>query len=248
MSLLSWVSNWVNINKDTIQRGLEGVAPHAYGRLLDVGCGNKPYEAMFKPFVTQHVGVDHADTYNGSVNAANPKADLVYSGDEIPAQPSSFGTVLCTEVLEHTPTPMKLMAEMSRMLEPKGVLITTTPFGYRLHSEPYDYMRFTPHALTRMANDAGLEVVSIQPRGGLWHVVGQKIACHLTLHIARLGGRLQEAGDFGYEAKIQTKPRYWTLPVVAPLVVLVVGICRLLDCLFKDRTDTLGFIMVARKR
>lgn len=248
MSLLTWISDWVNINKDTIQRGLAGVAHHACGRLLDVGCGNKPYEPMFKPFVTEHVGVDYAETYEGSVYAANPKVDMVYSGDEIPARSMSFGTVLCTEVLEHTPNPMKLMAEMSRVLEPKGVLIATTPFAYRLHSEPYDFMRFTPYALTRMANDAGMDVVSIQPRGGLWHVVGQKISCHLTLHIARLGARLQEAGDFGYEAKIQAKPRYWTLPLVAPLVVLVVGVSRLLDRLFKDQTDTLGFVMVARKR
>ena len=35
---------------------------HARGRLLDVGCGEKPYAPLFRDLVDEHVGVDHPES------------------------------------------------------------------------------------------------------------------------------------------------------------------------------------------
>ena len=51
------------------------------------------------------------------------------------------------------------------MLEPGGTAFVTTPFMLGLHEEPYDYYRYTPFALTDLAERAGLHVRSIKPRG-----------------------------------------------------------------------------------
>ncbi len=32
---------------------------HFKGRLLDIGCGTKPYRSMFADVVNEHVGLDH---------------------------------------------------------------------------------------------------------------------------------------------------------------------------------------------
>ncbi len=32
------------------------------GRMIDIGCGAKPYKKILAPYVTEHIGVDHEDT------------------------------------------------------------------------------------------------------------------------------------------------------------------------------------------
>ena len=34
------------------------------GRLIDIGCGNKPYKKMLAHCIDEHVGVDHEATYH----------------------------------------------------------------------------------------------------------------------------------------------------------------------------------------
>ncbi|HEX3344706.1 MAG TPA: hypothetical protein VHS09_09050, partial [Polyangiaceae bacterium] len=47
MAAMKRASNWVDLQWSLLVEGLESVAPLAHGRMLDVGCGEKPYEAFF---------------------------------------------------------------------------------------------------------------------------------------------------------------------------------------------------------
>lgn len=38
------------------------------GRLIDIGCGTKPYKNLLAPHVTEHVGVDHEGTLHDRTN------------------------------------------------------------------------------------------------------------------------------------------------------------------------------------
>jgi SAM-dependent methyltransferase len=63
---------------------------------------------------------------------------------------ASFDFVVCTEVLEHTLNPFAAVAEIRRVLKPRGVLLATTPFNFRIHGPLPDCWRFTEHGLREL--------------------------------------------------------------------------------------------------
>jgi SAM-dependent methyltransferase len=242
-----WARDLVDLEKSSLDAALTQAAGLASGRLLDVGCGDKPYEALFAPRVSSYVGVEYESTYRDSANAKLNRADHVYDGQTLPFADESFDTVLNTQVLEHVPDPFALFQEMVRVLAPGGRLLLTVPFAYRIHSVPYDFHRFTHFALESLAARHGLEVERLSSRGGFWIVMGQKFTSHLALNSARLGRTVQEAGGLTYEKPESSVPRWWVLPVVAPLIVSASLLARALDRLDHDESDTLGYLLVARK-
>lgn len=136
---------------------------YAGGRLLDIGCGEKPYAGVFAGRVTEHIGVDHEDSPNQLGNV-----DIFASAYDIPVAASSFRTALMSELLEHLEEPGRAIAEAARVLEPEGHLILTTPLFWVLHEEPRDFYRYTPHGLRWLIEQSGLEVVEITPIAGQW--------------------------------------------------------------------------------
>ena len=133
-------------------------ARYAKGRLLDVGCGNRPYEPFFTGRVVQYVGLDQDPT--------NASAELHGSAEKIPARAGSFDTVLSTQTLEHLARPERALSEMARVLAPGGFVILSAPACFRLHEEPHDYFRFTEHGLTLLLSRVGLDVVEIRRAPG----------------------------------------------------------------------------------
>jgi ubiquinone/menaquinone biosynthesis C-methylase UbiE len=136
---------------------------HAHGRLLDVGCGEKPYAPLFRGLVDEHVGVDHPE----SVHPLS-QVDVLATAYEIPLADGSFDTVLMTEVLEHLEEPARGLAEAGRLLRPGGKLILTTPFMWPLHEEPRDFFRYSPYGLRHLLESGGFGAVTITPIAGKW--------------------------------------------------------------------------------
>ena len=245
--LIRRTADWVDLQWSALERSLKAVAPMAHGRLLDVGCGDKPYEAWFRPFVRSYVGVEHAGTFSATAAAGmRDRPDVVYSGGTLPFRDGSFDTVLSVQVLEHTPRPAALVAEMSRVLAPNGTLILTAPFQFRLHEQPHDYFRYSPHGLRQLCADVGLEVFETVAQGGLWSVLGHKLNSYLALRVARVGALAQIMGKLGHEAPAGQGVRWWTLPVVGPSVVSIAAGARLLDQWLPDPEESLGYLVLAR--
>ena len=237
-------SEWVDLQWSSVVALLERVAPQARGRLLDVGCGDKPYEHLFLPYVPEYVGIEHETSFQATSAAASKRGpDLVYDGCRLPFEDESFDTVLSVQVLEHTPHPAALSAEMSRVLKADGVL--SAPFQFRLHEEPHDYYRYYPHALRALCSAAGLEVTEVHNQGSLWSVLAHKLNSYLAF---RVGGLAQAMGKLPHEARVVKKPPVWTLPMVAPLMVGLFGSARLLDRFVPDAEEALGFLIVARRK
>jgi SAM-dependent methyltransferase len=250
-------SDWVDLQLSLILDSLRRVAPRARGRLLDVGCGDKPYEAIFRPYVTEYIGVEHSDTF-GLTSAAEAEPatgaqvprrrgpDVLYDGDRLPFPDRSFDTVLSVQVLEHTPKPAELVREMGRVLADDGLLILMAPFQFRLHEQPHDYFRYSPHGLRELCARAGLEIVHVEQQGSLWSLMGHKLNSYLAFRVAQMGGMAQGMGKLGHEKATLARPRYWTLPWVAPSMFAVALGARVLDRVLFDPEETLGFLVLAR--
>jgi SAM-dependent methyltransferase len=145
---------------------LEKASSFAHGRLLDIGCGNKPYEKMFEGKISEHVGCD-------IVQSSEQRADVLCPATQIPLDDASFDTILCTQVIEHVADHRALLQEAHRLLRNGGVLILSGPMYWPLHEEPYDFFRFTKHGFRSILENAGFKVNSMESNGGKWALCGQ---------------------------------------------------------------------------
>lgn len=124
------------------------------GRILDVGCGSKPYQNEFKNAV-QYIGLDIETSGH---NHKNENIDVYYDGINIPFPDEYFDSVVCFEVLEHTFQPGILLKEINRVLKMNGVLLLTSPFIWDEHEQPYDFARYTSFGLKHIIIENGFEI------------------------------------------------------------------------------------------
>ena len=144
---------------------------YARGRLLDIGCGSKPWEVLFAPFVTEHVGIDHVPSKR------NPSAvDVIATAYEVPLPDAGADTLLLTSVMEHLEQPERALAECRRLLRPGGHLIMTAPFIWPVHEQPRDFFRYSPDGLRFLLESAGFELVELEPLAGAWTTFSLELA------------------------------------------------------------------------
>jgi SAM-dependent methyltransferase len=151
-----------DLQAGTCWNDVKELVADCHGKVVDVGCGGQPYRALF-PERVQYVGIDIADA---STNFGYDTTDTIYfDGGQWPEQTANADLVLCTEVLEHVPSPEKFLQQAYRSLRPGGCLVGTVPFAARWHFIPFDYWRFTPSGLKQLLESAGFENVQVWARG-----------------------------------------------------------------------------------
>jgi SAM-dependent methyltransferase len=91
------------------------------GRLLDFGCGTKPYKHLFNN-VEEYIGLDFE---SDRVKGEKTETDIVYDGKAIPAEDNSFDSILSTEVFEHLFDLQGVLKELNRVLKPEGLMLFT---------------------------------------------------------------------------------------------------------------------------
>ena len=55
-------------------------------------------------------------------------------------------------------------------------------------------------------------------------------------------------GKLSHEAPAAARTRVWTLPLIAPLMVGLSGGARVFDRFFADPEESMGFLIVARRK
>jgi 2-polyprenyl-3-methyl-5-hydroxy-6-metoxy-1,4-benzoquinol methylase len=103
-------------------------------RILDLGCGNGALCAALSRAGHEVVGCDPSETGIAVAQRAYPhipfKSLSVYD-DPAPLDGDPFDVVVSTEVIEHLFDPRSLPRFASRVLQPEGHLILSTPYhGY----------------------------------------------------------------------------------------------------------------------
>lgn len=144
------------------------IQKYARGRLIDIGCGNKPYARWTEGKVSEYVGCD-------VVQSSSNKVDVLCEANNIPLENDSFDTVLSTQVIEHVEDHQGLVNEAYRLLNSEGYFILSGPMYWNLHEEPYDFFRFTSYGFKYILEKAGFEVCEIISNGGAWATLGQVI-------------------------------------------------------------------------
>lgn len=137
-----------------LQLAMRQLAPLLRGRLLDVGCGTKPYRALFT--VDEYLGLD----IDSETTRRQGTADVLYDGHAFPFEAGHFDAVLCNQVLEHVFNPDEFLAEICRVLAPGGKLLLTVPFVWDEHEQPWDYARYTSFGLRAILARHGMVVQS----------------------------------------------------------------------------------------
>jgi SAM-dependent methyltransferase len=127
-------------------------------KVLDIGCGQKPYHDLFRN--AQHWGMDH-----GIVDTS---PDFVGDALLLPIRDQSVDIVFATQVIEHVTQPHVMIRECKRILRPNGFLILSGPFFWPLHEEPHDFFRFTKYGFEQLLRDAGFSEWEIREDGGDW--------------------------------------------------------------------------------
>ncbi|MCX6113157.1 MAG: class I SAM-dependent methyltransferase [Proteobacteria bacterium] len=165
--------NWL-VHKLILIEIQESAKKYAKGIMLDIGCGNKPYESVFAPYIEKHIGLDHQDSLHGL-----SRVDIIATAYNTTLPDKSVDTILCTDVLEHIERPWDAVKEMYRVLKPGGYLILTVPLFWHLHEEPRDFYRYTKHGLTYLLESSEFEIVELKPFSGFLVTFGQELVYFL---------------------------------------------------------------------
>lgn len=157
---LPWHFQWL-VAKDLYPH-LRQVLPTIQGRILDVGCGDKPYRC-WATRATEYVGLDVCP---------GPAVDIVVvPGSPWPVDSSSFDAVICTQVLQYVADLGTTFDETYRVLKPGGQLILTVPFAYNEHSVRRDYWRWSVDGI-RHTFSPRYEISRLRPLGGVGSTLG----------------------------------------------------------------------------
>jgi SAM-dependent methyltransferase len=148
-------------------------------RILDVGCGVKPYYPFFAGVASAYVGVDVVE---------NPAAELLGSVEALPVDDGSFDVVVCTQVLEHSDDPAQAVRELRRVTAPGGRVLASTHGVQVYHPSPVDYWRWTHEGLRRLFEQNGdWSRLDVEPAAGTASALAMllgtyvEIACRRTV-------------------------------------------------------------------
>jgi len=155
-------------------------------RVIDFGCGARPYESWFTAAQADYEGADIGDDAevrvlaDGTLDADDAQYDLV----------ASF------QVLEHVWDIGTYLREARRVLKRNGWLLLSTHGSWLYHPHPGDFRRWTAQGLQREVEAYGFRLVRISPVVGplAWTTVFRSLgAAQLLRRLPLLGTLLSQA-------------------------------------------------------
>ncbi len=133
--------------------------PFFSGRLLDVGCGKKPYSLFIESLVNQYIGLDLPKFEDGT------QSDIYGDGQILPFKMDSFDTVLCTDVLNELPSPIHFFREANRVLKRDGHLILMASNDFNSMEKRPVYAHYTAEGLRLFAEECGFNIIVLRSKG-----------------------------------------------------------------------------------
>ena len=217
-----WKYHWIIYHR-TIE-ALERARVHVQGDLLDIGCGDRPFEWVFAGRAARSIGTD---LKNSAYLDARPP-DVHARSEQLPFRDASFDTVVGLSMITYLPEPLAVLREANRLLRPGGTLVMEFTQMVPLHDPPWDFFRYTRYGAGYLLERAGFEPVEFIPIAGLWTRVGMSVISGLN--------RINRG-----PARVLTE-----IPVRLLYAVLQPAFA-VLDRLFFDPREVVGHLVVARR-
>lgn len=140
------------------------------GKVLDIGCGDMHLSELMPEFNWSGIDINVEQS-----NGKGTKHDL--ESTPYPFEGHAFDTVVCSEVLEHLFSPLKVTEEIKRLIKPGGCYILSTPnFDYVDHylqqfqqikndlSKPWTYEHIRQYSYSsheQILDAAGFELTDV---------------------------------------------------------------------------------------
>ena len=142
---------------------LRGPDRPAAPRVMDLGCGKGDSVDLFRALEpdVRWVGVDLARSPEVDERIRDDADFVTFDGTRLPFDDHSFDLVYCKQVLEHVRHPDALVGEVARVLAANAWFAGSTSQLEAFHSR--STFNYTPHGLTLVLEEAGLEVKELRP-------------------------------------------------------------------------------------
>lgn len=177
-TLLALFTNPFFIIRKGLYNGIKKYAPELSGRLLDFGCGSKPYKNLFK--VEEYIGTD---VEMSGHSHQNEEIDVYYSGDTLPFSDESFDCILSSEVFEHVFNLDTILQELHRVLKTNGKILITVPFVWDEHEIPYDFGRYSSFGIKHLLNKHGFEIIQSHKSTNYFATIIQMLNAYIYQHL-----------------------------------------------------------------
>ena len=156
-------------NNKHLRLGLESLVARVpdMARVVDVGCGEMPYRAMFDK-AGVYIGVDIEKRFDEFPASKDSLVLIDRSRDlaSLPFKSGSISLVVCTQVLEHVVNDRALFSEVSRIVADDGNVILSVPCAFPLHETPDDYRRYTRFGVKMLCESVDLDILKEYIWGG----------------------------------------------------------------------------------
>ncbi len=150
--------------------------------VVDLGCGDRPYEDLFVSRGAKYLGCDLGE---GDFIQITP-------GRPVPLATGSADIVVSFQVLEHVEDLDWYLSEAKRLLKPDGVLLLSTHGTWLFHPHPTDFRRWTRMGLTHELTSRGFEVTRTEALLGplAWTTQFRLLGMRHALMAIPVAGRL----------------------------------------------------------
>ena len=125
----------VNLARDRVLTRFDQLLQEKGGPVLLVGSGDQKDDA--RAALSPSTALIAIDVSPGAV------VDAWADAHDLPVRDESVSGVIVTAVLEHVLIPERVVAEISRVLEPGGIVYSEIPFMQQVHEGALDFTRLT---------------------------------------------------------------------------------------------------------
>lgn len=171
----------ISFVKSSLQTARDGLKLHS-PTLLDVGAGTGRFRAIVRSlgyvYFAQDFGAyQPSDSDIGLQDNSWAYTSLDYECDilDIPDE-AKADVILCSEVLEHVPDPVRAFEKLFNLARPGGFVIVTVPFLSLMHQAPHFYSSgLSPFWFHVHAARLGFEDVEVSVWGDYFDLMRQEI-------------------------------------------------------------------------